>query len=420
MVLKYVTKKLISRAGIDDELFSPLAALVGAGISSKVLTPRIKFWMKETFNFNSSEVISRIDQLHQRKKELLIARGDKIDWFSSDKIITALVGGTIGGIGGSVTTEKPNCQTTKFENGRMVKEDIPEGKCNLKKIEYQKQKKSNRGTGILFGAVGTYLVKVMAPKHLSEAEAIKINNELLEIDKEIKLLSARASGIQSMQDHRIVDMVKSSDENGEVYQVNEDIANGYISGNQYAKEKIASYEFKGQYKALLGTPGTNFYMIVTGSPGHGKSTFCAAFAQYFHMNHGQTLYLPAEQPNMNKDFQSLIDRTKAYNVVYNYKANMMSLEDVVREIKLRKFKLVVFDSINYMKFTPNDINMLRQRCPEVAIVAVMQSTKDGKFRGSQEYKHDCDIFLKARNRVLVPEKTRGSASSIEIPLDAFI
>ena len=97
----------------------------------------------------------------------------------------------------------------------------------------------------------------------------------------------------------------------------------------------------------------------------------------------------------------------------------MSLEDIVKSVREGDFKLLVIDSIQHMRLTPNDIKILRQRCPEVAILGIMQSTKDGNYRGSTEYEHGCDIFLKAQNGNIIGFKTRGQAS-IEIPIQDFM
>ena len=222
-----------------------------------------------------------------------------------------------------------------------------------------------------------------------------------------------------MQNHRIVDMVKSNDNGEQVYEVNEDIASGYISADEYRKLDIKTIQFKGPYKYLLGEPGVNFYMIITGAPGHGKSTFCVVFATYFSLNHGKTLYLPAEQRGKNADLKNMLNRTDGERFILNQNPNKFdTIDKVIGEVKRLRFKLVVFDSINYMKFTPSDIAKLRAACPDLAILSVMQYTKEGNFRGSLEHKHDCDIFLTAKEFSIYQEKAR-SAVPTHLPLERF-
>jgi len=52
-----------------------------------------------------------------------------------------------------------------------------------------------------------------------------------------------------------------------------------------------------------------------------------------------------------------------------------------------------------------------------AVLAVLQSTKQGSFRGSQSYKHDCDIFVEIKNFKVVQEKARGQAAAARIDIE---
>ena len=49
----------------------------------------------------------------------------------------------------------------------------------------------------------------------------------------------------------------------------------------------------------------------------------------------------------------------------------------------------------------------------------MQYTKEGSFRGSLEHKHDCDIFLTAKDFSIYQEKVR-SAIPTHLPLERVL
>ena len=70
-----------------------------------------------------------------------------------------------------------------------------------------------------------------------------------------------------------------------------------------------------------------------------------------------------------------------------------------------------------MEFSPNDIKHFRQRCPDVAFLAVLQSTKAGNFRGSQAYKHDCDIFVEIKNFHVIQDKARGQEAAASVAIE---
>lgn len=69
-----------------------------------------------------------------------------------------------------------------------------------------------------------------------------------------------------------------------------------------------------------------------------------------------------------------------------------------------------------MEFSHNDIKHFRQRCPDVAFLAVLKSTKAGNFRGSQAYKHDCDIFVEFKN-FLIQYKARGQEAAASVAIE---
>src|SRR5690606_7811001 len=52
---------------------------------------------------------------------------------------------------------------------------------------------------------------------------------------------------------------------------------------------------KGKWAELIGSPQTNFSMMVWGSPGAGKSTLMMQFSRYLAENHGNVLYVSSEE-----------------------------------------------------------------------------------------------------------------------------
>jgi predicted ATP-dependent serine protease len=54
--------------------------------------------------------------------------------------------------------------------------------------------------------------------------------------------------------------------------------------------------------------------------------------------------------------------------------------------------------------TAQELESLRKDFPEVLFAIIMQSTKDGKFKGSNEYAHNSDINIKVE---------QGKASTIK-------
>jgi hypothetical protein len=64
---------------------------------------------------------------------------------------------------------------------------------------------------------------------------------------------------------------------------------------------------------------------------------------------------------------------------------------------LNNYDLVVFDSFNHMNLSPEEIRDLRQG-GNAAIVGILQSTKDGNFKGENTWLHDTDMMVELVNR----------------------
>lgn len=279
-------------------------------------------------------------------------------------------------------------------------------------------KEENRGRdaligAALFGFLGAHLDSSNnAKRQYNQAEIIAdAERHIGECHAEINRLTNDRGFYESVIEEKVL----VQNEQG-VYVVNDELLEGVTSAADYKKNDINAIDFVGSWKYLLGNPSPNFYKIVTGSPGNGKTTYSVQFADYFAKNHGKVLYFPAEQFGNDKDFQNLLKRVKASKFDIQRKANECSVRNIIGLVRRGNYKMIVLDSVNYMKISSEDIQTIRTEIPSLAIVAVMQSTKDGNFRGGQEYKHDCNIFVKIEGFMAFQEKSR-SAGVAMLPID---
>lgn len=184
-------------------------------------------------------------------------------------------------------------------------------------------------------------------------------------------------------------------------------SNRLMNSRDYRSASIGTIGLSGKYKYLMGDPSAGFYAMITGSPGHGKSTFSTEFAQYFEEHHGKVLYLASEQSGLNKPLQDLLNKVNATFTINTKPTNKVN--EIISDSK--RFDLLVIDSINNLGLTPDDIDKIREANPKLAVLAIMQSTKDGTFKGDQRFKHDCDIFLKCNRPKVYQTKSRYSPPS---------
>ena len=173
-----------------------------------------------------------------------------------------------------------------------------------------------------------------------------------------------------------------------------------INALDYRKQKIETINFNRQYRQLLGRPPKNFYAMVHGQSGHGKSYWAIQFAEYFKRNHGKVLYFAAEQRGMNLAVQNILNEVEATFEVHT-EPRSLTVSDIKRYAK--SYDLLVFDSFTEMDLNPEQIKEIRKQ-GKAAILGVLQSTKDGQFKGDNTWLHDTDIMVQLVNRVANTEQ----------------
>jgi predicted ATP-dependent serine protease len=187
-----------------------------------------------------------------------------------------------------------------------------------------------------------------------------------------------------------------------------------VSGNYYKKEILPELNFNEKWKYLIGNPAPNFYMLIHGLPGNGKTTLAVQFSEYFQRNHGKVIYLASEQFGVTKSLQKIL---KLYNATFDIhtKANLLNSESAAKLIQ--RYDMVVIDSVNHIKWSHEQIEVLRAKCKNTAFVAIMQSKKDGDFKGEQDFAHNSDIMIKVESMTAKQYKSRFGPPS-EVPLIA--
>jgi predicted ATP-dependent serine protease len=177
-----------------------------------------------------------------------------------------------------------------------------------------------------------------------------------------------------------------------------------ISYKEFTHFVFETLDFQGKWKVFIGQPSVNFYMVIHGRAGSGKTTFNIQFAIYLSVKFGDVLYISSEE-GFSKTLQEKLERQK--DLIENlYLADLHSLEDIFDEVPENTYKFIFVDSLNNMKIDAEGMQELREKHPNAATIAIAQSTKDGKMRGSNEIIHDCDIEISVDEGVAKTIKNR--------------
>ncbi|MBI4929281.1 MAG: hypothetical protein HY841_00845 [Bacteroidetes bacterium] len=157
-----------------------------------------------------------------------------------------------------------------------------------------------------------------------------------------------------------------------------------MSSVDFAEMKFESLGFSKKWRDLIGDPSKGFTAMVFGKPKTGKSYLCMDFAGYLARHHGGTLYVAKEEKLDATLHKKLADKEVANPNLY--------VSDYLPE-DLSKYDFIILDSVNKLGLTPKDLDKLRADNPGKSFIFIFQTTKQGAFRGRNEFQHDVDVVI---------------------------
>lgn len=188
-----------------------------------------------------------------------------------------------------------------------------------------------------------------------------------------------------------------------------------LSSKELSSLSFMSFDFKGHWLDFLGNPKIDFFCVIHGKPGQGKSTFAIAFAKYLAENFGRAIYISAEE-GFSLTLKNKIISTGAASEGLDF-ADISRYEDITAEVPTDAYNFIFIDSLDRLRMGPAQMKEFRERYKDSAIIAICQSTKNGGMRGSQEIAHDDDITIAVEKGVATTTKNRFA--SIERSFSIF-
>jgi len=162
-----------------------------------------------------------------------------------------------------------------------------------------------------------------------------------------------------------------------------------VSPKLVSSETLSGMQFdtiglQGKYRTLIGDPSQGFTAMVYGLPKSGKSTLCIDFAKYLAVHHGKVLYVAIEE-GFGYTLQEKFERLHAIH------PNLVIAEKLPTD--LSKWDFVFIDSVSKAGYSNDVLAKLHKQFPKTAFIFIFHSTKDGKFRGGQEFAHEVDCII---------------------------
>jgi predicted ATP-dependent serine protease len=167
---------------------------------------------------------------------------------------------------------------------------------------------------------------------------------------------------------------------------------GIMTSSQLVNHTYNKYPFFGKWADFIGQPSINFHAMIYGRPKQGKSILAVQFAQYLSENFGKVLYIASEE-GFSVTLQKKVSEFAMDNANLDF-ANYRDFKQIKEALHVRKYKFVFIDSVNFIKITPEDVEDLKAQNKGTAFITIQQATKNGNFRGSQEFAHNCDMVIR--------------------------
>jgi hypothetical protein len=184
---------------------------------------------------------------------------------------------------------------------------------------------------------------------------------------------------------------QQSDFAGEELEGGENV-NGIMSSSDLMNYQYNKLPFSGKWGDFVGQPSINFHAMVYGRPKQGKSILSVQWAKYLSENFGKVLYVASEE-GFSVTLQKKVMEFAMDNNNLDF-ANFRDFEQIKNAVNKGKYKFVFIDSVNFIKITPEDVEDIKAENPSTAFITIQQATKNGNFRGSQEFAHNCDIVIR--------------------------
>ncbi|MBI3501912.1 MAG: hypothetical protein HY063_08965 [Bacteroidetes bacterium] len=168
--------------------------------------------------------------------------------------------------------------------------------------------------------------------------------------------------------------------------------NHLMSSVDFSEMKFDSLGFSKKWRDLIGDPSRNFSVMIFGRPKTGKSYLAIDFAGYLARHHGDTLYVAKEEKLDATLHKKLQDKEVAHPNLF--------VSDFLPD-DLSKYDFIFLDSVNKLGLSPKDLDELRKKYPGKSFIFIFQTTKQGQFRGRNEFQHDVDVVIE------IPEPGRA-------------
>ena len=171
-----------------------------------------------------------------------------------------------------------------------------------------------------------------------------------------------------------------------------------MNAAQLSNTYFRTINLSGKWRNIIGKPSSPYRLMIYGKAGSGKSTLALQYAGYLAEDLGQKVLYVASEEGLTYTLKDKLSRLGIHT------ANLQIVDAMPKSVQ--GYDTVFIDSVNFAGYDAAELRKLNPKC---SYVFVFQSTKQGNFRGTQEFLHDVDTCIRVENMEATTEKNRFGA-----------
>lgn len=174
---------------------------------------------------------------------------------------------------------------------------------------------------------------------------------------------------------------------------------GVVDASTLAGIAYSTFDIAPEWKKEFHKINSDSVLMIWGKPGSGKTVKLLKLAQHLSMDLKKKVLYVAEEEYGRSTLADKLTEHKIGN------GNLSFAPDLDEGI-VKNFDAVFLDSVNSMHLSPADVKNLIRKYPGKCWVLIVQTTKEGDFRGGRDWEHLVDIAGEVVNRKMILRKNR--------------
>lgn len=172
---------------------------------------------------------------------------------------------------------------------------------------------------------------------------------------------------------------------------------GVVRADQLAGLTFKEIPLDGEWKLEFNKLMSDTQVMIWGVPGSGKTVKLLKFAQYLAEKGLPTLYVANEEFGRS----SFTEKIREFRIGHT---NLFFAKDLPEDMD--GYQVIFLDSVQSLGMDLAAYKEFRQAYPNKLTIAIIQSTKDGDFRGGKDWEHEVDIAGEVVSRKMLMHKNR--------------